>query len=67
MDNYLVRGKIRDLISTWHRSSGIGIAIGLLLGAGVISCLDGYFYARVNLNDFDACRLLSCVRPVLSD
>ena len=28
MDNYLVRGKIRDRISTWLRSSGIGIAIG---------------------------------------
>ena len=30
---------------------------------GVLSCLDGSFYARVNLSDFDVCRLRSCVRP----
>jgi hypothetical protein len=38
-----------------------------------LSCVDGSFYARVNLSDFDVCRLRSCVRPfdavdmVLSD
>ena len=26
-------------------------------------CVDGSFYARVNLSDFDVCRLRSCVRP----
>ena len=25
--------------------------------------MDGSFYARVNLSDFDVCRLRSCVRP----
>ncbi|GEM_PF-3089714 len=25
--------------------------------------MDGSFYARVNLSDFDVCRLWSCVRP----
>jgi hypothetical protein len=25
--------------------------------------VDGSFYARVNLSDFDVCRLRSCVRP----
>jgi hypothetical protein len=29
----------------------------------VLSCVDGSFYARVNLSDFDVCRLRSCVRP----
>jgi hypothetical protein len=28
-----------------------------------LSCVDGSFYARVNLSDFDVCRLRSCVRP----
>ena len=28
-----------------------------------MSCVDGSFYARVNLSDFDVCRLRSCVRP----
>ena len=28
-----------------------------------LSCADGSFYARVNLSDFDVCRLRSCVRP----
>ena len=26
-------------------------------------CVDGSFYARVNLSDFDVCRLRSCVQP----
>ncbi len=30
---------------------------------GALSCVDGSFYARVNLSDFDVCRLRSCVRP----
>ena len=28
-----------------------------------LSCVHGSFYARVNLSDFDVCRLRSCVRP----
>jgi hypothetical protein len=28
-----------------------------------LSCVDSSFYARVNLSDFDVCRLRSCVRP----
>ena len=28
-----------------------------------LSCVDGFFYAGVNLSDFDVCRLPSCVRP----
>ena len=31
--------------------------------SAVLSCVDGSFYARVNLSDFDVCRLRSCVRP----
>lgn len=34
-----------------------------LLVIEVLSCVDGSFYARVNLSDFDVCRLRSCVRP----
>ena len=34
-----------------------------VLVMGVLSCVDGSFYARVNLSDFDVCRLRSCVRP----
>ena len=29
----------------------------------VLSCVDGSFYARVNLSDFDVFRLRSCVLP----
>ena len=28
-----------------------------------LSCVDGSFYARVDLRDFDVCRLWSCVGP----
>ena len=31
--------------------------------AQALSCVAGSFYARVNLSDFDVCRLWSCVRP----
>ena len=30
--------------------------------ARALSCVDGSFYARVNLSDFDICRLRSCVQ-----
>jgi hypothetical protein len=29
---------------------------------GALSCVDGSLYARVNLSDFDICRLRSCVQ-----
>ena len=35
----------------------------LALSDTALSCVDGSFYARVNLSDFDVCRLRSCVRP----
>jgi hypothetical protein len=34
----------------------------LYLDVKVLSCVDGSFYARVNLSDFDVCMLRSCVR-----
>ena len=38
--------------------------VEVLMGLSeALSCVDGSFYARVNLSDFDVCRLRSCARP----
>ena len=39
------------------------VEVGHSCHEAVLSCVDGSFYARVNLSDFDVCRLRSCVRP----
>ena len=63
MSSYTVhsfRHSLRDRLKAVQCSADITDQTG---GWTALSCVDGSFFARINLSDFDGCRLRSSIQP----